>query len=99
MSERLPENVKLSSDIIFSPTLLVRVVADWLLDQGPLVEALCLALSLHVLLFPLLWSMGLILPFPKSPVVTTVIELDLSNWPVEARPDKVIDIRDPELNH
>ena len=36
--------------------------------------------------------MGWLLPWPKTPDVTTVIEINLENWPNEARPEKVTDI-------
>lgn len=69
----------------------------WLVDQEPLMEAFCIAASLHVLLFPVLWAAGWILPFPKSPVSVTIIEIDLQHWMKEHKP-KVIHVRPPELN-
>ncbi len=73
-------------------------IGTWAYEQMPLAEAVCLALTLHILLLPVMWLTGWLLPWPKSPVVTTVIELDLSNWPHEARPDKVFEMREPKLN-
>lgn len=73
-------------------------IGTWTDEQASLMEAVCLALTLHILLFPVMWVMGWLLPWPKGPVVTTVIELDLSNWPREARPAKIFEMRDPELN-
>jgi hypothetical protein len=65
---------------------------NWFVYQIPLWEALLVALSIHVLLFPVLWLMGWILPWPKSPDITTVIEINLENWPNEAKTEKIIDI-------
>lgn len=61
-------------------------------DYAPLFEASCVAVSAHILAFPLIWFIGWALPWPKSPVITTVIEIDLSNWPEEAVPKKITDI-------
>ena len=83
------------------PTVLARVwriVLSWLLDKSNLFEAFLLALSLHVLLFPLIWVMGWALPWPKSPTVTTIIEYDLRNWPNRAKSKKILEIREPKRN-
>lgn len=64
----------------------------WWKDQIPLVEALCVAVTVHVLGFPLMWFIGWALPWPGSPVVVTVIEINLEHWPKEAIPEKVTDI-------
>lgn len=64
----------------------------WLREQTPLVEALCVAVTFHVLGFPLMWFIGWALPWPGSPVIVTVIELNLENWPHEAKTEKVTDI-------
>jgi len=69
-----------------------------LLDQVPLLEAFLIAVSIHVLLFPVVWLMGWMLPWPKTPVITTVVEYDLRNWPNEAKQKKWQDVRDPNLN-
>lgn len=50
-------------------------------DKVPLMEAFWVALSVHVVLLPIIWIMGWALPWPKPPKVTMVIEYDLSNWP------------------
>ena len=68
----------------------------WMQDKGTLIEALCLAASLHVLAFPLIWFMGWALPLPKSPVYTTVIEINLENWP-ESRPMRIMQLYNQEL--
>ena len=69
----------------------------WLSQAIPLVEAVLVAVSIHiVVLLPGLWFIGWALPWPKSPVITTIIEYDLENWP--PKPKKIIDFRDPELN-
>ncbi len=98
VSERLSEKNKLAADALFSPFAFRRLIYEWACEQEPLVEAICLATTFHVLLFPVLWSAGWILPFPKPPVTTTVIYLDLSNWGKVIKPPKVIKYRDPDLN-
>ena len=98
MSERLSEKNKLAADALFSPFALRRLIFEWACEQESLVEAICLATTFHVLLFPVLWSAGWILPFPKSPVTTTVIYLDLSNWGHLTKPPRVIKFHDPDLN-
>lgn len=70
---------------------------SWFSEQMPLIEAFWVAASLHVLLFPVLWGAGWLLPFPKSPVSVTIIEIDLQNWMKVHKP-KVIHVRPPELN-
>jgi hypothetical protein len=90
--EFLPKKAKTSLRVILRRTRAV------LADNISLIEAFFLALSVHVLLFPVLWIMGWALPFPKSPVITTIIEFDLSHWPEVAKTKKVIDIRYPEQN-
>ena len=73
-------------------------VLAWLLDKSILFEAFLLALSLHVLILPVIWVIGWALPWPKSPTVTTIIEYDLQNWPQLAKPKKILDVREPERN-
>ncbi len=58
----------------------------------PLAEALAVAVTVHVLGFPLMWFIGWALPWPGSPVVVTVIEINLEHWPKVAVPEKVTDI-------
>ena len=70
----------------------------YVLDQVSLMEAFLIAVSIHVLLFPVVWLMGWMLPWPKTPVITTVVEYDLRNWPNEAKQKKWQDVRDPNLN-
>ena len=77
---------------------LAGFVAVWLREQIPLFEAVMVALMLHVLMLPVLWVIGWALPWPKSPVITTIIEYDLGNWPNVAKPKKIFDVHDPELN-
>lgn len=64
----------------------------WLKDQSPLFEAVCVALSFHVLFFPVMWFMGWALPWPKVPIKTTIIEINLENWPIDATPEKITEI-------
>jgi len=92
------EKTKLAVDALFSFKALKKLVTFWASEQVPLMEALCIATTFHVLMFPVVWTMGWALPWPKSPVTTTVIEIDLRNWPREAKPDKVFNYRDPKLN-
>jgi hypothetical protein len=78
-------------------TRIVRLVVE----NIPLAEAFLVALSLHVVMLPVIWSVGWALPWPKPPVVTTIIEYDLENWKNGAfppKPKKIFDINDPELN-
>ncbi len=67
-----------------------------LIEQVPLLEAFLVALSLHVVMLPILWVAGWALPWPKSPVITTIIEWDLETWP--PKPRKIFEFRDPKLN-
>ena len=85
-------------DALFSAADLKAYVILWLREQIPLFEALWLAAALHVLAFPFIWFIGWALPWPETSIMTTVVELDLSNWPEEARPKRVIKYRDPDLN-
>lgn len=80
------------------PLLSNNDIIKWLKDQVPLINCAFVALSLHVVFVPILWILGWALPWPKPPVITTVIEYDLSDWPRVARPKKVFDVRDPDLN-
>lgn len=98
MSAPVSEKRRLAVEALFSYKALKNLIVLWVSEQVPLVEAFCLATTFHVLLFPIIWVMGWALPWPKSPVVTTVIEIDLRNWPHEAKPDRVFNVRDPELN-
>lgn len=65
-------------------------------EYSILFEAAFVAVSAHILAFPLIWFIGWALPWPKSPVITTVIELDLSNWPEEAVPREIKEIFESE---
>ncbi|MBX9877711.1 MAG: hypothetical protein K2Y22_04570 [Candidatus Obscuribacterales bacterium] len=71
---------------------------SWVVDQIPLIEAFWVAASLHVLFFPVIWASGWMLPWPKSPVDVTIIEIDLQQWMKDGKPGKVIHVRPPELN-
>lgn len=64
----------------------------WLKDQSALFEAFWVAVTFHVLLFPIIWFAGWALPWPKSPSFTTVIEFNLENWPNVATPEKIEEI-------
>jgi hypothetical protein len=71
---------------------------SWLLDKSNLFEAFLLAVSLHILLLPVVWVIGWALPWPKSPIITTIIEYDLGNWPNVAKPKRIFEFRDPKRN-
>lgn len=73
-------------------------IKGWVSDQVPLAQAFCIALSLHVVMLPVMWIAGWALPWPKTPVVTTIIEFDLQGWPNSWKPKSVINIHDPDLN-
>lgn len=71
----------------------------WLNEQIPLVEAFFVAVSLHVVAFPVMWFIGWALPWPKAPVITTIIEYDLTQWKKNLpSPKKIFEYRDPKLN-
>jgi len=92
------ETEKLKADAIYSVTALRKLVVTTLVDSIPLFEAFLLASTMHVLLLPVIWCMGWALPWPKSPVVTSVIEIDLQNWPNVGKAKKLYEFRDPRLN-
>lgn len=75
-----------------------QVIGVWAVDQVPLAQAFCIALSLHVVMLPVMWIVGWALPWPKYPVVTLIIEYDLQNWPNVAKPKSIIEVHDPDLN-
>lgn len=77
---------------------LAGLTRTWVVDQIPLIEAFWVAASLHVLFFPVIWAAGWMLPWPKSPVDVTIIEIDLQQWMKDGKPGKVIHVRPPELN-
>jgi hypothetical protein len=71
----------------------------FVIDRVPLFEAICVAISAHILAFPVFWFAGWALPWPKSPEILTIIELDLSNWTQEgAVTKKVTDIIKSEMH-
>ncbi len=98
MSTRLTEDQILAADAIFSVEAMKNLVRHVAREQRPLLETFCLALAFHVVLFPVIWCIGWALPWPKSPVIRTVIEIDLQAWFKHGKPGKLTDIRDPELN-
>ena len=69
-------------------------------STGRSFEAFFVALSLHVAFFPMMWIAGWALPWPKAPIVTTIIEYDLRGWTGGKMPraKRVFDIMDPDLN-
>ena len=72
---------------------------DWLIEQKILLDAFLIALSFHVIMFPVLWFIGWALPWPKAPVITTIIEYDLTQWLKSGKPKKIFEFRDPKFNH
>jgi hypothetical protein len=80
------------------PQTWVATVKEWVGEQVPLMEAFLIAVSIHVALFPILWFIGFALPWPKSPVITTIIEYDLGNWPEVTKPKRIFEYRDPAKN-
>jgi hypothetical protein len=69
--------------------LIISLVCQRINEQNMLIESFWVAVTFHVLLFPVLWVAGWTLPWPKSPEITTVIEINLENWPVDARPERI----------
>lgn len=69
--------------------VLMKRALGWIREQSTLIEAFCVAVSFHVLLFPLIWFAGWALPWPKPPSITTVIEINLEHWPEDARPERI----------
>ena len=99
MKPQLSKETALATEAIYSLDAAKKWLILWLTNQAALVEPFCLALTLHVLMFPIIWALGWVLPWPKSPVITTVVEFELQSQTHEFKPKKVIDIRPPELNH
>jgi hypothetical protein len=89
---------KLSTDALFSLGAFKSLVGWTIQENIPLIEAFFLATTVHVLLLPVIWCMGWALPWPKSPVVTSVIEIDLQSWPHVGKAKKLYEYRDPKLN-
>jgi hypothetical protein len=70
----------------------------FILEQRTLFEAFWVAVSIHIIMFPVMWFIGWALPWPKPPVVTTIIEYDLQAWLRNGKPKRVFEYRDPALN-
>jgi hypothetical protein len=69
-------------------------------EYGTLFQAFCVALSLHVAFLPVMWIAGWALPWPRVPIITTIMEYDLRGW-TDGRmpkPKRIFDIMDPDLN-
>jgi len=70
-------------------------------EYRTLFQAFFVALSLHVAFFPIMWIAGWALPWPKTPIFTTIVEYDLrgwTGWPKMPKAKKIFDIMDPDLN-
>ncbi len=70
---------------------------ELILDYQSLFQACLVALSLQVVLFPILWLIGWLLPWPKPPIFTTIIEYEI-NQGKQFKPKNVMEYRDPKLN-
>ncbi|MBZ0185221.1 MAG: hypothetical protein K8F91_03140 [Candidatus Obscuribacterales bacterium] len=84
--------------IAHEPLVSLRDLKHFVEDQIPLGQCFLVAVCVHVVLLPVIWIMGWALPWPKPPVITTIIEYDLTDWPQKATPKKVFKIIDPDLN-
>lgn len=60
--------------------ILAKKFRFWVEEYSTLAEASAVALSAHVLAFPMIWFIGWALPWPKPPEIVTVIEYDLTNF-------------------
>ena len=89
---------KLKFDALYSFSAFKALVRRMIVENTELFDAFLLAAMAHVLLLPVLWCLGWALPWPKSPVVTSVIEIDLQAWPNMGKAKKLYEFRDPELN-
>jgi hypothetical protein len=81
-----------------SPKLIYERLLAWFRDQTVLIEAFWVAVTFHVLLFPLIWFIGWALPWPKSPMITTVVEINLENWPEDAKPERIEELYNYQLS-
>ena len=77
----------------FRQKLIEGAQEHWLL-----VECFFVGLSVHVAFIPILWVIGWALPWPKAPVITTVIEYELDKSGLIFKPKQVTDYLDPKLN-
>lgn len=87
--------VSLSPFAYKGPGLLSRLkdrTKQWMSEQSILLEAFWVAVTCHFLFFPMLWTIGWLFPWPKPPVVTTIVEINLENWPESASTESVVDI-------
>ncbi len=83
----------------------INLVKHWqeriksrLLDYKTLFQACLVAISLQVILLPILWLIGWALPWPKPPIFTTIIEYDLDTSQLGFKPKAVYEYKDPKLN-
>jgi len=70
-------------------------------EYRTLFQAFFVALSLHVAFLPLMWIAGWALPWPRTPIFTTIVEYDLrgwTGWPKMPKAKRIFDIMDPEVN-
>lgn len=75
-----------------------RKAVDGIKEQAALLEAFWVAVTFHVLLFPIIWFVGWALPWPKPPMITTVIELNIENWPESATPISIEELYETEMS-
>jgi hypothetical protein len=84
----------LSVDINFFRQKIIEAAKEHCL----LFECILVAISLHIALIPILWVGSWALPWPKSPVITTIIEYELDKTTLRYKPKWLTDYRDPQLN-
>lgn len=68
---------------------------EFISENKTLFQACLVAISLQVALFPILWFIGWALPWPKTPVFTTIIEYELDKFQT-FKPKNVLKVRNSE---
>ncbi len=61
-------------------------------DSIWLIEAILIAISFHVLMVPVIWIMGFVLPFPHPQPRLTSYEINLKNFKVDVKTIKTTEI-------
>jgi hypothetical protein len=74
-----------------------KAFTELIFDYKLLFQACLVAISLQIILFPILWLIGWVLPWPRPPVFTTIIEYELDKYQ-RYKPKDVSTIKDPKLN-
>jgi hypothetical protein len=73
-------------------------IVEQIKEHWLLFECLLVALSLHIVFIPVVWSLGWALPWPQPPIFTTIIEYELDQATLNYKPRGVTNYRDPKLN-